>query len=580
MLKPHVFVLMLIALLGCTTDENGEDEFQGDTFNLFSLTSTVIPLQYVIVTTDNLDFPLDSYPALFGDVAVELIKVNDNEFIFTVPQISPGNQTLELTVDGLKGFVGFLVEANTVQNSESVLATQLIEPISEFNQEIDLLLSDHTFSSTVNDQLVSAQQMLSDFMQKYNTLSEAEKLEMAQFYNANPLFTSDYLDLSNRGGSGNSDYDCFNVNSKRVVLTTVSLLAFVSALPHLNLAGPFGSIAAFAGFVAGVYAAQAIISAAHELLINECFLPFEHALMDTLGNSDNFEVSNGTFSSFSLSSTDRHLIASDIVNSNAVVSFTMEKINVVVSKWNRLKNGINSIIASTTGWFSSWFPSASNFEPISYEFEEIPDTSEYIESDGASEFITLEDFPSDVDVEVTIASNSSINLKLNANEATLPRTVTGTIKYDDGDFVTEDSVTITIDNEDPCLTMTAPIISNLRLVCDGRVKVLFDFTADGVGALIGNGFGSCDPVDLCYPTRLYFRNPGAPEFTIAANSYTAYLETGTVNDGTAAIEIFFTGSYCGTGQSAAQDLENNFPGYEWKVELLNQCNQRSSQISF
>ena len=37
---------------------------------------------------------------------------------------------------------------------------------------------------------------------------------------------------------------------------------------------------------------------------------------------------------------------------------------------------------------------------------------------------------------------------------------------------------------------------------------------------------------------------------------------------------------CINGQSAAQSLESNYPNYEWKVELMNQCNQRSNQVSF
>ena len=273
------------------------------------------------------------------------------------------------------------------------------------------------------------------------------KMEIAQFYNANPFFTTDFLNVDSRNLlTGNSDYDCFDVNAKRVVVTTATVLGFVAALPALNAAGPLGSIAALSGFIAGVYAAQSIISAAHELLLNDCFMPFEHALSDVADNTDDFEVNNDTFHNFKITTSDRHIVASDLSSSNAFVALLMRKIKVVTSKWNTLKTAVNTIISSTTNWFSDWFgSSSSNYKAITYEYEDIPETSEVFESEGDSEFITIADFPSDVELTFETASDSSIDLKLVADESTLPRTVTGKIIYDDGTFVTEDEFSVTLE---------------------------------------------------------------------------------------------------------------------------------------
>jgi hypothetical protein len=443
-MKKAILILLSIITFGCSKDDNPVSE-QQETFTITTETSSVMPLRYVIVNTD-ISLTENTYIGNFGGQEMQLVKSSENELIFVAPQINSGIQLLELTIGDKKGSLSFEVTENIVQNTNETLSTELINPINELNQDITDLISNNTFSQEVSNGLISANQMLNDYLTKFNTLSEEEKTEVAKFYNANPFFTSDFLNVSARTMmNGNSDYDCFNLNSERVVLTTVTVLGFVAALPHLNAAGPIGSVTALAGFIAGVYAAHSIISAAHELLINECFIPFEHALNDSFGNSNNFEVNNNSFTNFSLTSKDRHIIASDIANSNAVVAFTLEKINVVKGKWQTLKNGVNNIISTTSNWFNSWFgSSSSDYELITYEFPNIPESSDEAENDGESEFITIENFPSDVSVEVNVASDNSINLKLNADETTLPRTITGKIKYDDGDFVTENEFNVTL----------------------------------------------------------------------------------------------------------------------------------------
>lgn len=444
-MKKIFLILLTIITFGCSKDDNAENNPQTETFEITTESNSVMPQRFVIVNT-NIILGQNNYIGTFGGQSIELYKSSDNELIFTVPEINSGNQTLELEIENKIGSLDFQVSENIVQDPNNIITTELINPINSMSQDINDYLTNNSFSQEVTSSLNSANQMINDFLTKFNTLSDEEKMEVAKFYNANPLFTTDFLNVASRNSmNGNSDYDCFNVNSERVVLTTVTVLGFVAALPSLNAAGPLGSITAAVGFIAGVYAAHSILSAAHELLINECFLPFKHALSDNFGNSNDFEVNNGSFQNFTITAKDRHIIASDIANSNAVVAFTIEKMNLVKSKWNTLKNGVNNIITSTSNWFSSWFgSSSSSYEPISYDYDDIPESSEEVDSEGDSEFITIEDFPSDVNVEVNVASDNSIDLKLTADESTLPRTVTGKIKYNDGDFSTEDEFSVTL----------------------------------------------------------------------------------------------------------------------------------------
>lgn len=441
-----IYTLLLFTILGCTKDEEGTTEEPILETTLTTETSDVMPLGYVIVNTE-IQLQQNEYEGTFGGQDIKLYKSAEKALVFNVPELNPGNQTLELKIDGSVGRLSFQVLANEVSDPNAKLTEELINPMNTLNQNIEDYLANNSFSEEVSLSLTSAKAMLNDFMKKFNTLSDAEKMEIAQFYNANPFFTTDFLNVDSRNLlTGNSDYDCFDVNAKRVVVTTATVLGFVAALPALNAAGPLGSIAALSGFIAGVYAAQSIISAAHELLLNDCFMPFEHALSDVAGNTDDFEVNNDTFHNFKITTSDRHIVASDLSSSNAFVALLMRKIKVVTSKWNTLKTAVNTIILSTTNWFSDWFgSSSSNYKAITYEYEDIPETSEVFESEGDSEFITIADFPSDVELTFETASDSSIDLKLVADESTLPRTVTGKIIYDDGTFVTEDEFSVTLE---------------------------------------------------------------------------------------------------------------------------------------
>ncbi|WP_053991599.1 hypothetical protein [Mangrovimonas sp. TPBH4] len=449
MKKATLVTLLVLLVFGCSKKQDEIiEEPNLETFELTTNQSTAKQLELVLIKSNEINFNDDSYIASFGDVEIDLYKTEDGNLIFSVPEINPGPRELELIIGNKIGTVAFSIEENTVQNPDMVIEEELVTPLNAFQSDLSELLLDDSFSLETKNQLSSAQQMIIDFLAKFNTISDEEKVEVAKFYNANPIFTTDFLNSASRNSmDGNSDYDCFKVNSQRVVLTTVTVLGFVTALPHLTAVGPFGSATALVGFVAGVYAAATIINAAREKLINDCFLPFEHALSDSFGNSNDFEVSNDSDYNFTITSEQRHIVASDSESSNTTVALTIEKLNLVKYKWETLKNGINSLITNTSNWFNNWFGNSSaNYEGITYDFEDTPETSEELSSEGNSEFIYIEDFPSDVDVEYSVASDNSINLKFTADESTLPRTVTGIVKFDDGDFTTENEFSVTIGN--------------------------------------------------------------------------------------------------------------------------------------
>ncbi|XMO85941.1 hypothetical protein AAFN75_14215 [Algibacter sp. AS12] len=446
-MKKIFLIFISILLFGCSEDEQNPETTIKESFNLTTENSSVMPLGFVIVNTD-VPLSQDTYSGKFGNQEIELKKSSDNELVFLIPEINQGNQLLELTIGNKSGNLDFQVLNNDVQNIEQVIANEVITPFNSFNNEITNLLNSNVYNEEITTQLETSQLILNNYLTQLSQISNDEKREVARFFNANPIFTTDYLNLEKRNSSFNPAWDCLRDNKAKIVLTSVGIVAFVKIIV-LSGSTPIGPIAAAVGVTGGIYAAVSIVSAINESVLDECFLPIENLLNDSEGNSDNFEIDNNSFEPFSIKTKIRHLISTDVNGNNAIVSILISKLNYIKSKWLDIKNYINDKVSNATSWFCGWFSSGCpNYNLITYDFEGIPNSSDEFETPGDSEFIFIEDFPSDVDVEVNIASDNSINLKFNSDENSLPRTVTGKIKYDDGDFITTNDFSVTIEDVD------------------------------------------------------------------------------------------------------------------------------------
>ncbi len=122
-----------------------------------------------------------------------------------------------------------------------------------------------------------------------------------------------------------------------------------------------------------------------------------------------------------------------------------------------------------------------------------------------------------------------------------------------------------------------PSINSTQWVCDskGQVTARVAFSAGTTGILIGGGSGWCDPALTCYPVRLYFLSPGATDWSISYNGYNVSLVSGDKYNGV--LELSFVSSWASCdGLNPLTKLNNSYPNYKWKVELMNQCNERTS----
>lgn len=467
MKKIAFVVLAFVSILSCSKKE---DEIIPDTvletFEISSEQTSVKPLEFIIISSSEVSFTQKSYKGTINETEIDLIKTENNNLIFSLPQIDSGNATLKLTINNKVGEINFNVSQNIVQNPNSIIENEVTTPLNNYQNDIQELISDNTFSLEIKEQLASAKQAIDEYINKLATLSEEEKMNVAKFFNANPLLTSDYLNLSNKSfnGKSNTKYSSIKKSALKLVIviaTVVTAAEIIAPLVVKGIAalGTFLGVSTVgAGIIVTALGAAAIIHAEHSKILNSAFLPFENLLMDNDGNyleknynknktiNNGYEINNNTNYIFSIISRDRLLNSSDINNNNSDISELVKKVEILESKWNSFKNGVNTIVSNTTNWFGSWFSSsATTFKLITYELKSLPSTTDTVETNGDSEFITVENFPTDVEVEYSVVSDNSIKLKFKADESTLPKTFTGKIKYNDGYFSNENEFSVVLE---------------------------------------------------------------------------------------------------------------------------------------
>ncbi len=135
----------------------------------------------------------------------------------------------------------------------------------------------------------------------------------------------------------------------------------------------------------------------------------------------------------------------------------------------------------------------------------------------------------------------------------------------------------------PCSQALAPTIDGISFNCNENNKygVYVAFTSAGSDLIIGAGSGTCDLQTNCYPSRLLIKDTVDPNgsFSVAGNAYNVKLFSGTPRQGVLEFTFTYTEN-CIPGKSAEEAFRYYYGRFLWKVQLMNQCNKRSEEVSF
>ena len=105
--KKIILLLISLVLFTCSKDEK---EKQYENLNLEVNSKSVLPLEFVILSSDDYIFTQETYPAKFGDLQISLMLNEAGELIFPVPNVVEGNYELELIIGESRGHLRFSVD--------------------------------------------------------------------------------------------------------------------------------------------------------------------------------------------------------------------------------------------------------------------------------------------------------------------------------------------------------------------------------------------------------------------------------------------------------------------------------------
>ncbi|EON78910.1 hypothetical protein ADIS_0503 [Lunatimonas lonarensis] len=456
-MKVVCYVLILGMALGCI---KGEEELMPDPplqrVDLYAETTTVKPFEFVPVTTSELVFSEESYKATFKGMEVDLINImEDNQLLFVVPDVAPGAGELEMVVGNKRALLSFVVVENSVSNPSEVIDKELMAPLLGLQSMITAMVSDPSLPPSMKMQALSSVEMISGLLEEFESLSSVELAEVAKIFQANPLGLSGVFAPSARI-SMDQEQDCFQMNVGIITASVGVVSMLVAALPKILASGAKAGVlaafrvksmlAALGAMIVVSYTTKALVGEAQRKLLNECFFPFETMIQGANGSRNDFSFQNQSEQRFTVINRVKLLSLADIDSPNPYLSNAANNFRLIGIKLKSIIVGVNSVLNRTTSWFYSWFSKPkSEFDLLTDDFEDLPSSPTVKEDVGKSEYISFVDFPADVEVVAVVESDHTVKLQVRAEEETLPRKVTGKVRYDDGVFFHEREVSIDIE---------------------------------------------------------------------------------------------------------------------------------------
>ena len=325
-------ILLFTAILiinGCSSDDTSttqQEQEQEQTIDGGEINT----LQIVSITKDNLTS--DEYTGSLGGVSLTLIKTNDNELLFQVPEnITLGTQILSITgIDNL--LISYEISSTTLNGTPQEVLSTFFTNVESFTSGLNNSEAD-----------VFALAYIETFNNYYTETTQEDKETIAKFYSANKNWFDDIMTPGFPNPSVNNALDALVKFGLYAVIAGTSTFTTYSSIKG----GDF-KLAAIAGVVAVI-----AWNLTHKHF--NAFKEYKVKVITTLINGitggtpnlkqDNaLELTSGLIHSFSLESKRRAVIASDTNDENTnlqnfftvtnALSSTSELLNIAINEIN------------------------------------------------------------------------------------------------------------------------------------------------------------------------------------------------------------------------------------------------------
>lgn len=567
------FVLFLVLNFSCSKDDAETNLASGGENG-----GQVSRYQIVTLNFQPGQLTSDTYMGTWNNTPITLAKA-DNQLFFYVSGETPlgSNQLVIPTLNNTK------INYQVVEATLTQTPTETLQPLLDFQQAYGATLTvvpeDAIFLENHN--------LLTNFL---SGLSDEDKIKAAKFYKANkaifdPVYNTDYNLIQGRAGNQTqADFDFQRyralINRHKFAVAVTVVAGVLAATPPYDLVETGITVGVA---LAGIYKSREI----HGEIIDDVFRVVEIKLNNDLG-INNRSASSGNTIHAPLTLTDNQLITVPFsINaknfSNADSNVQKEFVQIYFTAKNKLNSFIGKANEAIT-WLKNNSFFLRNLRTINTT--DIPNTAPLSNFDTNTQIMQGFSFSinhPNLSLETARLSSTGqldLKIKLVGNPST---TISSTLNYSYNDDFSSfsGSFPLVVQQQDICTQnpMTPPVITGVNWECNANdeIAILISFTADGTGILAYGGTGACDLDGICYPVRLYFKSGNQP-YAIAANGYRAFLRSGNLNSGV--VEINFTSNGDCTASDGYQSFIQNWGpyNYQWKVEVMNQCNQRSNQV--
>jgi uncharacterized protein (TIGR02145 family) len=307
---------------------------------------SVNQLEVWTLTCDNFTLTQDTYTATIGGQTVTLCSF-DNKLAVVIPEIAPGDYTLETTLEG-----------NSFSRDVTVVA---LPTISNPDASIQAAVNNFVYTSAYLNTLANATANMFggsnnsannlilnnyriELQNKINSASPQEKLELAKFIAANPLIFSaledvtqyiDQLNLDKRK-SGFTDEEIKNIQEAialkiiylgKLTVIGVCLQAYALATPEI-----ITKIIAFAGWVGIAY--ENFEFGKYLIIIFDKSLHQDGSLFINSSTPNKGSFINETEYTFTITSAYRNLNSQDVGSSYPVISGIENTLSTFENYWN------------------------------------------------------------------------------------------------------------------------------------------------------------------------------------------------------------------------------------------------------
>jgi len=327
-----IFIINItIVFIGCNKDK---DNFVPDIIqaSINIENNNVYPYETIKISVTGISLSDDSYSGFIGNVSIKAIKEDAQTLYIFIPYISSGTYDINVSIHGNELSASLIVKAQpTLSNYENI--------ITDAQTIFDNMVADLQASAAVHGQTLGQQDielinnLSSTFKNLVNQMSDAEKLQLAHFFNLNgSMFETLNFDNSKGIADKLEQYKSYFAKKSAIVLLAGSSFALSLTAPDPTLVTKAIAVGSAILFVKHLKELKNFVVE----LYNDEVIPSESDLLN--GSKTDFVFSHNEQTIFDIKVNYRTIYKNDISSTHPLLSSIVSSLNIFQTWWVKFDN--------------------------------------------------------------------------------------------------------------------------------------------------------------------------------------------------------------------------------------------------